>query len=298
MNDQELIKKLNNLKQITPDSDWKKSYREILYSQISVGLPANQAKANWEIILDNLAPRQILTNLAKPVWLASLASILILVVGLGGAYVSKNSKPGDSLYIAKIISEKAQLAMAFNEKDKAKLGVDFAANRAKEITQVLKNSAQADKADKDKLAVLARNFKNEISQVKNRLTIIKTAGQAAKSQVKEEDFKVFGADSGKNNQRLELAEPAQSTSPGPADAAKVAASQIIIENQASLNATSTSEKAGQADQILDEAEKLFDEKNYNGTIDKLQEAKQVINQTETGQVKGVSETATSTEVKK
>ncbi|MDO8592346.1 MAG: DUF5667 domain-containing protein [bacterium] len=298
MNDQELIKKLNNLKQIAPDGNWKKSYREILYSQISVGLPANQARSNFGIVWENLVPRQILLNLAKPVWLMSLASVLILVAGLGGVYASKNSKPGDSLYIAKIISEKAQFAMAFNEKDKVKLGVGFAANRAKEITQVLKEAAQTDKTDNDKLATLARSFKKEISQVKNRLTIIKTAERTANSQADEDDFKVFGADSGKNNQRLEIAEPVQPAPAGPAESAgKATASESIIGNQAGANATSTPEKTSPADQALDEAEKLFDEKNYNGTIDKLEQAKQIIDQTENGQVKGASETATSTEEK-
>ena len=44
---------------------------------------------------------------------------------------------------------------------------------------------------------------------------------------------------------------------------------------------------------------MVDEKNMSGAIDKLEEAKQIINQEsetqEQGEVKGVSETATSTD---
>jgi len=41
---------------------------------------------------------------------------------------------------------------------------------------------------------------------------------------------------------------------------------------------------------------MFDEKNYDGTIDKLEEVNKVINQAakDDGQIKGESETATST----
>jgi hypothetical protein len=268
MEDRELLKKLNNLKDIRPDNEWKKNYREILYSQISAGQTANQPESNISIIWENIRPGKILMDLAKPVWLTSLASVLILLVGIGGVYASKNSKPGDSLYIAKIISEKAQSAMAFNEKDKAKLGLEFATNRAKEMTQVLKDSAQTTGANNEKLEKLSQNFKKEISQVKNRLTTIMPSGNKDEKNnqaAKDDELQVFSANLGKNDQRMEIAEPVKSV----------------------------------ADQMLEEAEKMFDEKNYDGTIDKLGQVNQVISQaaenTEPGQVKGQSETATSTQ---
>lgn len=172
MNDKDLLQKLNNLKTIKPDDDFKKNYREVLYSQISAGAAVREPESNLKIIWDSIMPGKIFIDMAKPVWLTFLASVLILVTGIGGVYVSKNSKPGDSLYIAKIISEKAQLAITFNEKEKAKLGLEFATNRAKEITQVLQESKESEKKKDEKVEQLSQNFKKEISQVRNRLTTI------------------------------------------------------------------------------------------------------------------------------
>ncbi|MDD4271556.1 MAG: DUF5667 domain-containing protein [Patescibacteria group bacterium] len=280
MEDRELLKKLNNLKTIKPDDNWKKNYREILYSQISAGATVNKSESNLRIIWENIMPGKVFINMAKPVWVTSLASVLILVIGIGGVYASKNSKPGDSLYIAKIISEKAQLAITFDEKDKAKLGLEFASNRAKEITQVLGESKEPEEKKVEKVEQLSQNFKKEINQVKSRLTAI--------GQNKDEDSEIFGANIGKNDQRMELAEPAKPT----------VKEEISSENQTKQIATTTKENLDSPNKALAEAEKMFDEKNINGAIDKLEEVKQIMDQeaknSESGQVKGASETATST----
>jgi len=281
MNDKDLLKKLNNLKAIKPDDNWKKNYREILYSQISAGQTVNRSESNLKTIWDSIMPGKVFLDMAKPVWVTSLASVLILVIGIGGVYASKNTKPGDSLYIAKIISEKAKLVMAFNEKDKAKLGLEFATNRAKEITQILEESKESEDKKGAKVEQLTQNFKKEISQVKNRLTTIK----ATENQNREEEPEVFGANLGKNDQRMEVAEQAK-----PA---------VGIQAQPSLVATTTQENLNSSGKVLEEAEKMLDEENYGGIVNKMEEAKQVVNKelenTESGQVKGVSETATSTQ---
>ncbi|MFH1255423.1 MAG: DUF5667 domain-containing protein [bacterium] len=268
MNDKELFKKLNNLKTIRPDDDWKKTNREILYSQISAGHFAdeNKSESNLKTIWHSIMAREVLMNMAKPAWVSLSASVLILIIGVGGVYSSKNSKPGDSLYIAKIISEKAQMAITFNEKDKAKLGLEFATSRAKEMAQVLEQTEKSGDGQNKKVEQLSQNFKKEISQVKSRLTTI----QSAEIQNKEEEPEVFGANLGKNGQRMEIAE-----------SVKIA--------------TTTEEKISSPDKVLEEAEKLFDEKNYGGTINKIEEAKQIMDKnTDNGEVKGVSETASST----
>lgn len=275
MNDKDLFKKLNNLKTVKPDDNWRKNYREILRSQILAGAAVNKTESNLKIIWESIMPGKIFIDLAKPVWATTLVSALILAIGIGGVYFSKNSKPGDSLYIAKIISEQAQQAITFNEKDKAKLGLEFAANRAKEITQVLEESKESADKKGEKVEQLSQNFKKEISQVKTRLTTIK----AAESQNKKtEEPEVFGANLGKSNERMELAEPAKPTAVAPVQPAPAA--------------TTTKEN------LIEEADKMFDKKNYDGTINKIKELKQIINQEskdfELGQIKGASETATST----
>lgn len=282
-----MIKKINNLKTVKPDDNWKKNYREILFSQISAGQTASQPKTNLQIIWESIEPKQILADLAKPVWSVSLASLLILAVAVGSVYASKNSKPGDSLYIAKIISEKAQLAITFSEEDKAKLSLEFATNRAKEITQVLQEVKEPENKKNEKVQQLSQNFKNEIKQAKSRLTAIKVE----KNQNKEDESQVFGANLGKNNQRMEVAEPSTVNKNNQSQ------TQVSPEEPTTVNATYTPESANEPDKMLEEAEKLFAEKNYDGTIDKLEEVNKVINQTvKDGQVQGESETSPSVDL--
>jgi hypothetical protein len=300
MNDKDLLKKLNNLKSIKPDDNFKKNYREILYSQISAGVAENKSESNFGAILDSLMPGKIFMQMVKPVWVTSLASILILVIGVGGVYASRNSKPGDSLYIAKIISEKAKFVMTFNEKDKAKLGLEFATNRAKEITKVLEESKEPEDKKVEKVEQLTQDFKKEISQVKNRLTTIKAAENKINQEAEnkpEEEAEVFGANLGKSDQRMEVSEPAKAEAKVEAKE-EIKTEEIKIEVEVKPLATTTEENLKTTDKALEEAEKMVDEKNISGALDKLEEAKQIMNQvpdnTERGEVKGVSETATST----
>ena len=51
--------------------------------------------------------------------------------------MAEKTKPGDSLYIAKIVSEKTQYALTFDDKSKAQLGLQFATNRVEEMNKVL-----------------------------------------------------------------------------------------------------------------------------------------------------------------
>jgi len=111
-----------------------------------------------------------------------------------------------------------------------------------------------------------------------------TAIQAAQSQNnKEDEAQVFGANLGKNDQGMQIAEPA-----APAGGPVKPAAQAPV--QSSPVATTTPDQA-----LLktEEADKMFDEKNYDGSIDKLEQVNQLIDNG-SGQVQGVSETASST----
>jgi len=297
MKDKDLLKKLNNLKNIKPDDNWKNNYRELLYSQISAGQTTNEKQSNLKTIWETIMPGKIFMSMAKPVWVTSLASILILIIGIGGVYASKNSKPGDSLYIAKIISEKAQFAITFNEKEKAKLGLEFATNRAKEITQVLEESKESEDNKDKKVEQLTQNFKKEINQVKDRLTIIKASENQTNQQAEETE--VFGANLGKTDRGLEVSEPiAPVGGQVKLEIKEETVPELKLESPTEAVATTTEENLSNSDEALKEAEKMFDEKDYNGTITKIEEVKQIMDKeanAEKGQVKGISETATSTQ---
>lgn len=315
MSEKELIKNLNNLKKIKPDNEWKNNYREILFSQISLGLNAadngenknkiQDIKFGWRMLIGDLLPGRINLNFAKPVWVIILTLSILSGGGIASIYASTNSKPGDSLYIAKIISEKAQLVITFGEKEKAKLSIEFAANRAKEITQVLEEKGQDNGEKKEKVEMLAKDFKREINEVKNRLSKInkETAQNTNANNKKEEteDTTVFGANLSKENQGLEIAEPeTQGENKAPADLNVNVETDKTATTTISDGAVDKNKNSESASSALEEAEELFNKENYSETINKLSEVNKIIDESgksedEKGQVQGASEgTATTT----
>ncbi|PJB15479.1 hypothetical protein CO116_03630 [Candidatus Falkowbacteria bacterium CG_4_9_14_3_um_filter_38_19] len=301
MDDKEILKKLNNLKTIKPDNQWKNNYRQVLFSQISSGQAeidkGKEDGFSWKVFFGDLIPQGFKFELVKPIWISILVIFILLGGGLVSVYASLDTKPGDSLYIAKVISEKAQFAITFNEKGKAKLNLEFATNRAEEINQLLKESTALEQDKNKKVQQLSLDFKRELNQAKSRLNKIDNTNKIKINN--NEEVQYFGANLGKDDQRMEVSEPAK---------------QEIINNQANennaapenqLSATATTTENSlvaaeekSAGQILEEAEKLFDEKNYDGSINKLREINTVIDQAGSGnqgEVQGASESATSTE---
>lgn len=290
--EKDLLNKLNQLKSITPDSAWKASCREILYSQMT-GQNLNEIESDqfsWRMFWGDLIPN-VNVKLPQTVWIIILSISIMTSGGLASVYAARDSKPGDSLYIAKIISEKTKLVLTFDDKEKAKLNLEFAANRAKESVQVLEENTSAEKKDA-KLQELTKNFKDELNQAKNKLGKINVGSRVWQDEENKTEAlnQVFGANLGKDDQRMEISEPTEEikeTETKPAQEADQATS--TTENLSKNNSLTT-------DKILEQAEMLFDQKNYNQSIDKLNQVNKIINQADDdkGEVKGTSESATST----
>lgn len=268
MNEKEILNQLNKFQDVKPDAVWKKSNRDILLSQISNSQSTN-VEFSW---LQNFRMQmQALTNLSQPAMAVIMIMLFIVSGGTYGLRASRDTKPGDSLYIAKIISEKAQLAVAFDQDRKMKLGMQFVDNRADELSQVLANktSEEMTEAEKQEVNELVNNLKQQIINVKD---------QAGKSQVAvvpenteeviDDEGKVFSANAGRTENGIQLSEsPAQATSSAP-----------IIETDPNT--------------ILQQARELLNQSNYDAAISKLEEAGNAVN-AESGEVKG--EEASSTE---
>ncbi|MDO9399453.1 MAG: DUF5667 domain-containing protein [bacterium] len=285
-----LLKKLNNLKSIQPDSEWKNRCREILFSQISNGQTAEELEQeklfSWKIFFGDLLPQW---TMARPALVGYFAIVLLISSGLASVYASNNTKPGDSLYIAKIINEKAQFAITFDEKEKTKLNLEFAVNRAEEINQLLEKSTAVesikqdkDKQDKDeKVQKLTSSFKKEINQAKTRISkinivrtpIIDTKNQNQNNDNEKQQF--FGANLGRDNQRIEISEPIKANVKKSNQV--VREPQIIVANPVIENLEKDSNQ--EANKILEQAEKLFDEKKYNESINKINEVNTAVSQT-------------------
>ncbi|MFH0923171.1 MAG: DUF5667 domain-containing protein, partial [Candidatus Falkowbacteria bacterium] len=241
--------------------------REILFNQITRG-HAEEEISKFDIF-KNMLPHNMFSRALQPV----LAVVLIVLIVASGGVISLNAardtNPGDSLYIAKIISEKAQLAITFNNKGKVKLGVEFASNRALEITRVI---AESEKNKEKQVEKLTKDFKKEISAVKARLVKIDNTKDniiseknniAAESH--EEDMQVFSANLEKSDQGMQIYD-STGNPVGLTAEESAAVEDSVVAGPSNL------------DDILTEAEKLFDEQDYSGTLNKLSEANDMMDQ--------------------
>jgi hypothetical protein len=289
MTEKELLAQLNNLKNIKLDNEWKRNNRDILLAQISAGnySRAEEKITKWAAWLNIFSYAK--NFVSQPVAVVTLILCALFGSGVASIYAARSSKPGDSLYIAKIISEKAQLAVTFGEENKAKLGLEFASNRAKEMTQVLNEEGNSENK-KEQTAKLENDFRNEIKVAKNRLkkmNIIKEGNGAA-------DKEIFSANLGREDKGTQVYDQ---------NGGVEEKEEIKTDNKpTAATSTAKEEVKKEADgikSVLDQAEKMFEEKNYGGTVNKLEEAGKIINREvidNKGEVKGEGEkAATSTE---
>jgi hypothetical protein len=320
MSEKEFIQKLNSLK-IKPDEAWKNRNREILLSQISGGVEAEKKVKILErldVWSEVFIPFDLLHKLAaKPVLVTGLVIASLLGGGVFSLQAAKNTKPGDSLYIAKIISEKARTAITFDEKEKAKLGVEFAGNRAKEIVRVI-SEEKDESAKTEKVEKLEENFKKELSGAKDRLEKISSREQKflfhdengseadknesdgtgiTEEKKNGEDNKpadeVFGANLGKDKDGIQVSDP---TGTPKTNEPKANPEIKPSDNKATTTVENEkpAEKVDARVKILNDAEEMFENKDYGGAVEKLEEIKNIISENnDTSQ----NDSATSTDDK-
>ncbi|HET6286846.1 MAG TPA: DUF5667 domain-containing protein, partial [Amycolatopsis sp.] len=76
--------------------------------------------------------------------LAAAAAALVLVLGGVTLLLSKDALPGDPLYGIKRTGESAALGLTFDEQDKAKKHLEFAAGRVGELAELTRQAAPTD----------------------------------------------------------------------------------------------------------------------------------------------------------
>jgi hypothetical protein len=295
MTEKQLLQQLHNLKSIRSNAEWKASNREVLLSQINNGtlFDVNYGEENksWWKSLENA-----FHIASQPSWVA----IMILFALLGTTGVSwaagRKAKPGDSLYIARIISDKARLAVTFNEEKKAELTVQLAGNRAKDIAGVIastenKDNTPAESKVNDKLK---EDFKKEIATIKTNLPKI-----AKKENTVSQDNANNGIINNVKNKAVDKTSPAKDTGEVFSANSQKSNKGIDIYIKPEVKATTTpatttesfpsfsKEGLGVVDpqKVLDEAQKLFDKGDYTGAADKLNEVNNTDVATSTESVK-------------
>ena len=194
----------------------------------------------------------------QPAVFVSLLVLALTAYGAVGVVASEKTKPGDSLYIAKIVSEKTQLALTFNGNKRTQLNLEFAGNRAREIKMVLDQSQSAAEERDKKVSDLTQAAKKEINQVRGRIKpvtpIIANRNKIASSSddfgavadadiIENENETVFSANSGRSASGIQVYEFRQNL-------------DIIA--------------------ILDETDELFDKEDYDGVLENIKTAGKMI----------------------
>lgn len=273
MTNSQLIAKLNNLKKVNPDQKWLESNRELLLSQVSNSGAENLSV--WKIMIINVS--SVFKSAAQPAYALGVFIFLLLAGSLFGGPLLAKTKPNDSLYIARIISEKVKLNTTFNSNARNKMEVKFASEHAQDISAILSDPAFNNEANQDQVARLNNSFNEEVKTVKERIGRLSAAGAAVSDNPSApKNDEVIIADSAKDGQGIQLSvQPLISTTA----TLTIPAGFNLNATSVDLMATSTeTEKVEptKADKIIDEAQALFDSKDYVKASDKLKEVDEII----------------------
>ncbi len=206
MTEKQLIKQLKSLKNVCLDCTTKKDNREVLFSQISAQsvdtfCPEKAKQENRSVLYF----KNFVLLISRPALV--FAGLFLFLIGAtvltSGFY--KNSKPNDSLYIARIISEKIQLNTTFSQPERQSLALKFSLDRARDITEVLLDPEFNTEANKNKVEKLNSHLQQEISKAKVKAEEIKQSGQAGgKTETKASEQLVQSASNLNEGERLEL----------------------------------------------------------------------------------------------
>jgi hypothetical protein len=320
MLDQELIKKIQSLKEVKPESAWKQETRDVLLAQVSNSVSEEVKVSFFDLAVYNF--KNAFSFLPNTAW-AVMGLVFILAGSAMGTLGAENSKPGDTLYVAKALKEKIQLALTFNQEDKARLDMKLASIHAMEITEVLSSPSFNATANPKKAEQLAQNFQQEINTVKQSYSVINnindkksptaipavsnTSSLAVNSDdvkvgvgdmQKATDSKVYTVESGKDTKGIQIYIPK--------DKNKISAGSAVASSavEGSLNASTTSDSALTASSSVDSAVSIntsldkaaasFNTKDFSQAKDILTQVGKIIDNISSGSVKGVTEAGTST----
>ncbi len=278
MTERQLLEKLNNLKSVNPETSWQASNRELLLAQIS-NSGASSLSA-WQVFVINF--QSFAKAASQPAFALATFIVVLLSVGVFSHQLFSQAKPNDSLYIARIISEKAKLGVTLDAKSRDKMAVQFATNHAQDISTVLADPEFNNEANQDQVAKLNESFKREIETARTRISYMKAETPAVQPEamvsIANDDKEDKGVQVSLSEPDLAAAVSVGQTPPVVSVVAVDASSTTEPELASSSSAVEAAEIEGESEteKILEEAEELFNNKDYNSAVDKLKEVDQML----------------------
>ena len=306
MSDKNLLKQLNSLKGFKADLNFKKDNKEILLNQIYSGDRENiGASFSYLDTLLKKIPLDIFKSVPHSAFVGAFVLIFLFGGSLFGMHVARDAQPGDSLYMAKIAREKTQFVFTFDEKKKAELGLEFAGNRAKELSLVLNDNSEEEK--NEKVSKLVDDFKKEIKNVKVRIKKISENNDNVKiDELKPEEEKinledegeVFSASVEKDERGIEISKTNKKENNSKEEENEP---ELVKEDLATTTEIEEDLEESEINQnpegIINEAKELLEDENYNEVLNKITEAETAINQVDSSKEEEINseKDASSTE---
>ncbi len=286
MTDKKLIKQLKSLKGLNPNKEWQVNCRRVLLTQIE-NSGASQTSA-WQNFFINL---KCVGNLAyRPA--IGIASFLIVMIGLSffAHQWFQSSKPNDSLYIARVISERARLNTVLDSSAREIMSAKFAMSHAQDISNLLADPNFDFSANTNKLDKLNENFNREIAIAKDRVVSWQEKQETQATEIKEEsspyspseedDF-IFIADNHKTDAGLQVLVNEEERKEVPSLSTTSTEEKVVEKTEISQSELDNLEaqiikaekELDEEDinpaKLLDDAKELFDNGHYQKASEKL-----------------------------
>jgi len=271
MKEREIIAQLKQMKAVRPSQQWLQEQAVVLRAQVYSGVEEREELGFWSKF-------EIMTaRLSQPYAMVALIALFFLGSGTAGWVAGQNAKPGEPLYIAKQLSEKAQFALAFNDKSKAKLNLAFARERASEILAMIASNQNG-----DKVAGLSNDFHKELSAAMARLERIMPQSKATVRPVEVAATKpkaTAKAAPAKAAAKPAVAKNQKATTSQPTDPEYFTAGANKDGLRVDISAVDpTVPKVDNAQEAVKKAEDLFNNQDYQGAQDVLNQANQLLDQ--------------------
>lgn len=199
MKNNDLIAKLKKLGDIKPDEKFLTENRDLLLSQISnSGAEKISAFEKFLLTSENLA-----RVFSRPAFALGVF-ILVLVGANFSSRLLQNSKPNDSLYLARIISEKVKVTTTMNQVEREKLAISYAMRHAEDIASILSDDEFNVEENYDQVAKLNTNFINEVKKVETSLSRLSVASPKIINQEEKIEGEMILADNSKDDEAISI----------------------------------------------------------------------------------------------
>ena len=268
MNEPAIIQKLKKLQSIQPSKEWETKQSAVMEAQVYNG-SAPAAKRELGFFSNFLLVFK--ATFSQPgIMVGTILTIIIVGGGLATYVVGRQAKPGDSLYFTKEINDQVKLAMRFDREEQNKLKLAMAQERVAEMANLDKE------ADKEKAEAISKEFQATLNNVKEELDKVSKENSVAVSVKKNNKTIPVASVAVSNNNNIDKTTP-DDQGDNVASTSSEEGTFSVATGQTKDGRIEISEPVNvSARQMIEEAETLFANADYDGTIDKLQAASELL----------------------